>query len=161
MRCNLREQTTQEDPTSAVHVPVHSETGSVPNRGRAGKVLLDATVPAPDFAGVRLVHLDHPAPRYQASPLPDGTDPAVAYGLGIGLPSQVGVDVVAKLPDSVAVEGDFALGSTAPQPLRTQPQMLCCLAARQMDHTGTLLLCRMIVAERALDFTVSKERPSG
>ena len=54
LRCNLREQATQdraisqspqEDPTSAIHVPIHSEPAFVPDDHNTAQVRLDAAVP--------------------------------------------------------------------------------------------------------------------
>ena len=64
MRCNRREQATQEgavsqspqeDPTGAVHVSVHSEIGVIPNCLGTAQLSVHGAVPAAGLAGVRLV----------------------------------------------------------------------------------------------------------
>ena len=85
LRCNLREQATQEGavsqspqeyPTGAVHVSVHSETISVLDHGGATQVGLDGAVPTAGLAGVCLIDINH-----QCTPLP-------------GLPAQTPLELV-------------------------------------------------------------------
>ena len=68
MRCNLREQATQEgavsqspqeDPTGAVYVSVHSETGLVSDYLGAAQLGVYGSVPTAGLAGVRLVDVEH------------------------------------------------------------------------------------------------------
>ena len=95
--------------------------------------------------GVELSHVsDLPL---EVSALLGRTDPAVADGLGVCLSSEEGVDVVEALSSCVAIEGNSALRSIAPQGLRVESEPLCGLAAGQVDHAFILRLCTTIVNE--------------
>ena len=78
MRCNLREQATQEgavsqspqeDPTGAVYVTVHSETGVIPNCLGAAQLGVHGTVPTAGLAGVRLIDVEHQCAALPGFPL--------------------------------------------------------------------------------------------
>ena len=83
----------------------------------------------------------------EVSALLGRTDPAVADGLGVCLSSEEGVDVVEALSSCVAIEGNSALRSIAPQGLRVESEPLCGLAAGQVDHAFILRLCTTIANE--------------
>ena len=67
-----------------------------------------------------------------------GADPAVADCFRVGLAPEAGVGVVEALASGVAVEGDFALASIAPQGLRMESEPRCGPAAGQIGHTFIL-----------------------
>ena len=107
--------------------------------------------------GVELSHVsDLPL---EVSALLGRTDPAVADGLGVCLSSEEGVDVVEALSSCVAIEGNSALRSIAPQGLRVESEPLCGLAAGQVDHAFILRLCTTIVNECGTG--ISRSIPEG
>ena len=83
----------------------------------------------------------------EVSALLGGTDPAVADDIGGCLSSQEGVDVVEALSSGVAIEGDFSLGSIAPQSLRMKSELFCGLPTGDVDHLFMLRLYATIVNE--------------
>ena len=95
--------------------------------------------------GVELSHVS--GLPLQVSALLGRTDPAVADEMGGCLSSQEGVGVVEALSSGVAIEGNCALRSIAPQGLRVESEPVCGLAAGQVDHAFILRLCATIVNE--------------